>query len=232
MPEPSSAIPDSRSRPMPGASSPRPARRRPGLLTALAIIAIVLGAWGLLGGFVGVAVLGFGDQLQTVLNPVAERGLPGSVEEAQQDFQNEMRDFQHRYFPVSLGLILGGLFVAGLLLAGGVSTLRLAPCGRRVFLIGCWVAGVFEVIRMPVHSIIQMQGSAQMMRNMTRLVDAAGGGSSPSSVDRMLTASRVGMGVAMLGGILWGVLQLAFCGVTIWQLHRSETQSLFEKPTG
>jgi len=134
---------------------------RPGWLTALCVICIVLGALGLMNSLFGAVGAAAGPALQTMFQPKGGTpGFPAEMEQAQQDLQADMLDVQKKHLvPIILALVFR--FVAAtLLLAGGLWCLGLREMGRKLLIVGCAVALLFEI----GHTILQ---SFVMMDTMT-----------------------------------------------------------------
>jgi hypothetical protein len=72
-------------------------RGRPGMLTTLCVLAIVLGALGLLTGFAGVGSLVFGKQIQTSFQPQKQPGISEEMVQIQKDYQAELMGIQDQY---------------------------------------------------------------------------------------------------------------------------------------
>src|SRR5262245_6442721 len=78
---------------------------RPGLLTTLCVLCLVLGALGLMNSLMGAAGAVGGQKLQAMLQPKASPSMPPEMQQAQQDFQDQVNAVQGRYF----WQIVGGL---------------------------------------------------------------------------------------------------------------------------
>ncbi len=136
-----------------------PPRTRPGWLTALCVICIVLGALGILNSLVGTAAVLAGPRFQSLFQPRPTAGVPDEMLQAQQDLMNEINAVQAKHFVTTLMLLAFKLVAAVLLLVGGLRCLGLSEGGRRTLLIACGVALLFEV----VHSILQTMINLEMM---------------------------------------------------------------------
>ena len=136
-----------------------PTRARPGWLTALCVVCIVLGALGVLNSLVGTAAVLAGPKFQSMFQPRPTAGVPDDMLQAQQDLMDEINAVQKKHLITTLVLLAFKLVAAVLLLAGGLRCLGLNEGGRKLLLIACGVALMFEV----VHSILQTMINLEMM---------------------------------------------------------------------
>jgi hypothetical protein len=129
---------------------------RPTGITVLCVLCIVLGALGLMNSLMGTLGAVAGPQLQRILQPKAG---PSEMQKAQEKFQQEVNDVQAKFFtPLILGLGFRFL-VAMLLLIGGVRTLSLHENGRKMLVVACALALIFEM----GHAVLQSMISMEMM---------------------------------------------------------------------
>jgi hypothetical protein len=131
--------------------------RRPGWLTAICVIAIVIGILGLFNGLFGLAGVLFGQQLQSAITPAAPPGMSQGMQKVQQDFQNEMQAVQGRFFAALLTSALFRIVVAAALLLGGVLCLSLKPQGRQLLTLAFGLAIGFEICHVILQSLINME---------------------------------------------------------------------------
>src|SRR5688500_18699957 len=120
--------------------------QKPGWLTALCVICIVLGVLGLMNGLLGLGATLFGKQLQQMMNPMAaQKGMPAEIQKLQQNLQDETNSIQEQFFIPSLIAILVKVAVSTMLIVGGVRSLALKPNGRTLLVVVCVVALLFEL---------------------------------------------------------------------------------------
>jgi hypothetical protein len=144
-----------------------PAAGRPGLLTTLCVLCIVLGALGLMNSALGTAGAIGGSRLQAAIQPKTSAGLPPGMKQAQDDFQDDLNAVQRKYFWATVPA-LAFRFLAGLLLLiGGIRSLALSESGRKLLLVACAVALVFEL----GHAILQSVVSLEMMTAVNSYVE-------------------------------------------------------------
>lgn len=141
---------------------PMPVGARPGWLTALCVVCIVLGSLGMLNSLFGSAGLIAGKQIQRFAKAQPSPGMSQDMQDAQDKFQDELYGVQLKYWwPLAIGLLLR-FVVALLLVVGGARALGLAESGRRTLLLACALALPFEL----AHTILQ---SLIMLENMTAM---------------------------------------------------------------
>jgi hypothetical protein len=133
-----------------------PTTGRPGWLTTLCVLCIVLGALGLFNSLIGTAGAIAGPFIQKAFQPKAGQGMPDDMQKAQEDFQTEINAVQNKYFWGTMPALGFRFVVALLLLIGGIRTLSMVEPGRKLLLIACSVAIVFELAFSILQSIISL----------------------------------------------------------------------------
>jgi hypothetical protein len=164
---------------------PPPTGRRPGWLTTLCVLCIVLGALGLFNSLFGAFGLVVGRQFQQMVMKSQSQapGIPPEMQEAQEKMQTEIYAIQEKY----LWMLAGGLvfrFVASaLLLIGGIGALGLKPWGRQVLIAGCAVAAPFVLLDAILQSLISMENMTVMNGYMERMIQASPGTGAPEKIE-------------------------------------------------
>src|SRR5262245_58840118 len=118
---------------------------KPGWLTAICVICIVLGALGLLNATLGSAAELAGPRFQAMLTPRGGPGMSDDLQQAQQDFMDEINAIKRKYFALTMAFLGFRFVAAGLLLMGGLRCLGLREGGRKMLIVACAVALLFEV---------------------------------------------------------------------------------------
>jgi preprotein translocase subunit SecG len=215
----------------PTAGFDAPPPQRPGGLTAVCVIAIVLGALGLCFSVLGVASLAFQDQLQKFvkqqqhLPPGMANGPLKTEMEARAKMQERVYEaaekVTHRHMGASSVVLVLNLLISASLLAGAIATLKLSPKGRQ-FLIAVFLAAIlFEIVRGIVLVLTQLDMAAELSA-----IPSAGSG----SADVPLMMARI---TAILSMVLWLALALGmvvFYGIGASYLRRPTILPLFERP--
>ena len=198
--------------------------RRPGGLTLVCVIAIVLGALGLLGALMGMASLAIGSAVQDAFTMRQQPGMADEVVDAQIEMQESVQAVTDRYWGFHLGFSLVHLVVAGGLLAGGIVALRLSPSGRRFLITAFVVAILFELSRAVFQGIVQIDMWAGISDSMSRMAEipTKNGGPSGAFLAAVMNASvLVGIGFTAC----FVLAKVIFYGVGARYLSRLQTQS-------
>ena len=143
-----------------GADPGPPPIGRTGWLTVLCVLCIVLGALGIFNSLLGTVGAVAGNAMQKAFQPTIKTGgMPQDMQDAQEKFQEDLNAVQMKYFWATVPALAVRFVVALLLLIGGIRSLSLVDAGRKMLLVGCGAAIVFEL----AHSILQSVVSMDMM---------------------------------------------------------------------
>ena len=204
----------------------QPASARPGLLTALCVLAMVLGALGMMNAVMGTAMAAVGPRLQTMVQPQPMPGTPPEMQQVQQDFQDATNAIQAKYH-VGILASLFFRFAAGLLLLiGGIKALSLLEYGRWMLMLAFGVATCFEL----ANAILQSMVNLEMMTAANGVVDGFLQSASGEGIPGIRTAVK---------GVLVGSMVLAYLIVLgkvalyvggILYLQRPKVRALFIVP--
>lgn len=199
---------------------------RPGGLTALCILAIVLGALGLMTGLLGLAAAALQDPLQKLAAGIQ----PEQGEEAarmQQQVADESRDFAKQHFVRNLVFSLARLVVASCLLFGGIFALRLNAAGRKILLFAFAAGILFELFQ--IWPMIEVLGfTDRVMEMQQQMVGNAPNGGDAAGTMRLMAKMVAVMQVAMMGGML--LTKIACYGFGLWYLTRPHISALYVRP--
>ncbi len=211
--------------PQPDTSS-RPSR--PGGLTAVCVIAGVLGLLGFCGVLVGGANLVFGQKMQQAF----AFNQPPKLQEAQTKMNASINAVTQRYFAVSLSLLVFQAILCGLLAYGGFRCLSLNPGARNLLLIGCGVGPIFLIARFISFVIMQLEIMPIMQTYFeTTITASAGPGNSPQQMGAEFGASMAKASIiaGMVFNAGWSLTQLIFFGFAFRYLKKPAVAALFEK---
>jgi hypothetical protein len=212
-------------------------RQRPGGLTAVCVIAIVLGGLGLCSSLFGLAAIAFQDKIekftmQQPQMPTMPQGAPNGALKQQLEMQQKMQKMQkamqektmevgHRYRGINIGTTLLNLLFAASLLIGGIMAMKLNPAGR-TFLVAVFVAViVFEVVRVGITVSMQLDIAAAMS---SAFKDVA----NDQAITVFATAMKFGTYVGMAFGIGLALAQVVFYVIGASYLGRANIRRLFE----
>jgi len=108
---------------------------RPGWLTVLCVLCMVLGGLGIFNSLLGGFGAAGGKAFQAWVQPKGAPGMPPEMQEAQEKFQNDVAAVQDKFFWAIVPSIGFRFIAATLLLVGGIRALSLKESGRKVLLI-------------------------------------------------------------------------------------------------
>jgi hypothetical protein len=205
------------------ASAPPRTGGRPGALTAICVIAIVLGAMGLLGALVGCGNLVLGAQIQQVFSSSTSPVADDQVDQIQ-EMKEEMIAVQGNYVAFNVFFVSLGFFVAAALLTGGSMALSLRPAGRTLLAAACAAAVVFELLRAVLDTIVKMEMFAVMTQHFEELIGQGGGaaGGNPELVIK--TVAYVGLAL----GLGFALTKVVFYLISFVYLRKPQVRARFE----
>lgn len=186
---------------------------RPGILTAIAILGIILGALGLLGGLGGIAGAVVQDQVMD---------LPGA-DETQQQLAAEMVEMTRAYMvPTVIGAV-ANLVVSGLLILGGSWLLVRKPAGIPLMRRTVIAAIVVDLYSAALGLYVQVKilpATQQMMR--AAAAAAPGPAGAPAADAAMESVMAVAMWTSLAFAVFWLVCKLAYYIVTLVALKKPD----------
>ena len=148
-------------------SGPSP-HGRPGWLTAICVLCIVFGALGLVNSLFGTFGMIVGPRFQQFMAAQPQPGIPDDIRDAQQKMQADMYKIQSKYiWPLGVSIVLR-LGVCALLLVGGIRSLNMNERGRKLLIIACATALVFDLLQ----AILQMIITVENMTVMNEFMEA------------------------------------------------------------
>jgi hypothetical protein len=211
--------------------APAPTSGRPGLLTTLCVLAIVLGALGILNSFLGVAGAVGGKMLQSAMQPKAGAGISDDMQKAQEEFQANVNAVQDKYLWATIPA-LGFRFIAALLLLiGGIKSLSLQEPGRKVLLTACAVAVVFEILHAILQSVLNLDMMTAVNSYVEKLGDAMPSGQNDAEQVRGVMGTIVK--ASIIGGLVLAyfiaLLKIALYVFGLIYLRRDRIRALFIK---
>ena len=203
-------------------------KRAPGMLQAICIIAIVLGALGsfsVLGGVVGPFV---NEAIQKMVAANMRPGSPQAKQQAQQ--QREIQAVADKWAPVNYALLAVLVVVVGCLIVGGVKAFRLQPSGHRLLLMAFLIAIAFELMRLFPTINILIDTFDVMEQSMADSMKANSGGRPiPPAAARMsktIMKGSIYLGIAFAVG--WVLLKVGFYGFGAYYMRKPHIRGLYE----
>jgi hypothetical protein len=169
-----------------GVYSGPPPQGRPSWLTAICVLCIVLGALGLVNSVFGTFGMVLGPQFQRMMAAQPQPGMPDDLREAQQKMQTDMYKIQTKYiWPLGLSILMR-VVVCSLLLVGGIRSLNMVEPGRKLLIIACSVALVFDLLQAIFQMIITVENMTVMNEFME--VIATQGTNTPKELEGIMKA--------------------------------------------
>jgi len=207
-------------------------RQRPGGLTVICVLAIVLGALGLMTGCFGLLSQAFNQQMQNGLAGL-QAGANKEAAELQQEMNAKVVAASAKFAWLNMLLAVVQLAVAASLLVGGIMSLKLRPLGRKL-LLGAFVAAiVFEAARIYPTISVQQAMVPIMAEYMPKMMKAQAppGGQQPAGMDQAMSSIMSALGIV---GMVFFVVTVAVKGVYyaigIVYLRKPSVALLFTPP--
>jgi hypothetical protein len=144
-------------------------------LTTLCVLCIVLGALGIANSGFGTIGLFAGRWFQQMVKAQPQAGMPADLKEAQEKMQDGLYAIQTKYTMYLVMNIIFRIPVGILLLLGGIRSLSLLERGRKLLLIACAVALLFDIMQAMLQSVIAMENMTVMHSFMESMAGNASG---------------------------------------------------------
>lgn len=209
----------------PPVEMPRQGAGRPGWLTAVCVIAIILGALGILSALATLLMTVFAGEFQAMMGTPQGPGISPEMQRVQDQFQKEMNAIQDRYFVAIIAVSLFHAVVAGMLLVGGIRSLGGSAAGRSLLLAAFVAAIVYEICVGVLQSFMNIEMNSAMNSYFEGLV-----GTMPSAGPPPEVMVSIMQGSAVVGYVLQYVLILAKIGFYVFginYLRRPHITALF-----
>jgi hypothetical protein len=201
--------------------------RRPGGLTAVCVLAIILGflalgsAFGTTCGVVMNLLGGVGGMFSS--------GMGGELEEIQVKMYREVAAFSNQFVVIHVLIILLLVVLGTALLVGGFRSMKLIEAGRRTLVAACSAAILFEIVRCGWMLFEQMQTMAIMRTNLSRITDSLADGAGPARAMQGIMSVSLYAGVVFAVG--WLALKLAYFIFAVIYLRKDSVRRIFDAGT-
>lgn len=198
---------------------------RPGGLSALCILAMVLGALGILTGLAGIAAAALQGPLQDLAAQMQPAGDENAAE-LQQQIAEESREFAQRHAIRNIVFSMAKLLVASSLLLGGIFAFRLRIPGRKLLLFGFAAGIAFELCQIwPMIEVAQFTG--RIMEAQQQVVIGQNADDAMGTM-RIMMKVMAAMQLAMLAAMV--LVKTVFYGFGLWYLTRPHVAALYVRP--
>jgi hypothetical protein len=202
---------------------------RPGWLTALCVMCIVIGVLGLMNGIVGFFGTLFAEHFQQMFTPTGASGLPPEMKEVQDQFQAESLAVQAKFFAFSLSAAVLRVAVAAALLVGGTQCLGLKETGRQVLMLACGAAIVFEIGHAVLQSLVNMEMMTAVNGFLERFLQTMPQRNGPPP-EFFINIMKGWLIAVFVMQYLIGLAKIAFYLWCVVFLQRQAIRALFGKP--
>jgi len=203
-----------------------PPRQRPGGLTAVCVIAIVLGAMGLLTSLLALGGRALKEPLENAMRVQPQPGMSEDFAKA----QKEMQDVGQKYPGITMGITVLNLVIASSLIAGAIMVLNLNPKARTLLVAVFAAAIVFEIVGGGFMVFIQLDMAPAMSRMMTANTPKGGPGAEQAAVVTAMVA-KVVMFLVIALRVGWILAKIVFYGFGARYLCRPNIRQLFQTTT-
>jgi hypothetical protein len=207
------------------------ATKRPGWLTAICVIAIILGVLGVFAMLAGAGGLVFNTMFrEQFANRPQAPGMPQGIADAQQKMQEAMYAVADRYFIADVILLPMHGLVSIFLIVAAARAMTLIPETRKLFQ---WalIAALIMLVAMSLKGLVQQ---IEMFGVMDQFIkDMAGNmpGQGGQGKDVFVTAMRVGMIIGAVFGFGWQFILCLFYALSLNYLARPNTAALYAGKT-
>jgi len=207
----------------PVAFSADPAARRPGVLTAVCVIAILVGLLGVLSGISKLFNALFGARMQQMFAGFG--AVNAEMREAQERMYATLTAAMEPFLIPNLILAVAQLLLCGVLVYGAAKTLKLQEQGRRILATTAALLLLFEVGQGVVQGLMQMRMMPVMERHMSDVMQATPG-AAPGAGKLGQALGRVSIVAGLVFQIAWMLIKLGYYGFTVRYLRRDRVRAL------
>lgn len=204
-----------------------PPGRRPGWLSVSCVLCIVLGALGLVNSVFGTAGMIIGPRFQKFMANQPQPGIDEDFKKAQEKMQEDMYKIQTKYiWPLGVSIVLR-LAVCTLLLVGGIRCLNMSEQGRKLLIIACSTALVFDLLQAILQMVITVENMTVMNEFMETMASRAQNG--PKELEAIMKAVSSFIRFFSLGLIcIIALAKIGFYIFSVLYLQKPHIMALFK----
>jgi len=201
---------------------------RPGWLTTLAVLGVVIGALGIVGGM---QVLGqsraSAQKTEQEFTKLLERfpgmrSQPKELRDAIKEAVPGMVRVEQRWKKRRVALASANILLSAVLLVGALQSLRLLGSGRWLWVNASIALFPVEILGALVQILVARDNARVWVDALVKAGDV------PQAAGELGVVSKVMVGVAVGLYGSWAVLLCVYYGITLARLNRPETKRLFE----
>jgi len=204
---------------------------RPGWYTFYCVIAIVLGSLGAANAVTGSVGLFFADSFQGGFAGGPQQGVSQEFLDKQEEMNNEMQAITHRYFVFLLASQVL-LAVVGIgLLVGGILAIQMRKFGARLLGTMFMVTSVFDVARLVMTILYNMEAGQVMQKHFGPLMEMAqppGAATPPGFADCITNSISAAFGGFICMIVVWTIVKLWIYLSGWFYLNKPEIQALLK----
>ena len=219
---------------LPSESSPfygLPQARRPAGLTAICVIAIVLGGLRLLTALFSLGARVMQDPIEKAAIKMQQQpGMPKGSVKAQEEGQKELHAVDRKYLAFTITITVLGLVFGASLLTGGIMTMKMNPTARTFLVTVFAVAIVFEIAAAIVAVFMQLD-MAPVMSRMMMANTAKGGPGAEQGAAIVATMAKIMAIVGIVLNVCWALAKIVFYAIGARYLGRPNIRPLFQRNT-
>ena len=204
---------------------------RPGGVTVIGVLAIILGLLGVLGGCIGGVSIFLNPMIQ---NAVAPGPNANPVEKAQAEMNAQISAIGERYIVPNVILMLVWFVLAGALTFGGIQLLRVRPGAATLLYYTFMGLIVFELLRTVFGVFIQLQ-MFPVIEEFTKRIIREGPAGNPAIGQTMASVMRFSTIIGLIFGIAWPLVKIIVYGFSMRYLAKPNVAALFvpqDRPYG
>lgn len=197
---------------------------RPGGLTAICVIVIVIGCLGGLAALGALPGMLLGTQMDQ-MGVAFSGGMPEGQRDAYVDMVSALAEVQSSWLPITLPAIFFGVVVAVALVVGGVRALGRNPKAgdwlRRILMFTI----IVDIARTVANAAMQMDVSEVTAGFMAKMMSEAEGGVAVAvGMEQMMGVMAM---VGVVFAAIWLLIKIAFYGFAFAYVGRAHVQAYF-----
>ncbi len=201
--------------------------KRPGALTAIAIIGLILGSLGTCSGLTSIGSILAQDSLQAFSRQMVETASMGdpSALQAQLEMQDRVNALAAEWRPALLGHQVLNMLASLALVAGCILLLRGKPKGPAIVIAAAAASILIDGAGGVITALYQLESSAIVEEFLAQ--QAA---SDPALAGAERSMSAIGTAsarAAMLFSGVWALVKIGFYAFSIVRLRKPDVRALF-----
>jgi len=202
-------------------------KTRPGGLTAICVIVLVLAGLGILGGLLGAVGQLASQQMQSAFSGMNQPGMDNDLAEMQMEMNKQMMGVQKKWMPITLSFLAASVLVSVGLLLGAIFSLQAKPVGRTILSWSLVLAILVDGGELIPTIMAQMETVDVMKASMGKMMQSQGGNAPPGSAEMMSGFMSIGAYVGIAFVVIWAVLLIGFYLFSLVYLGKPHVAAYF-----